>query len=176
MSLLRTRKGRVVLTLFIAAVSVLIYLPIIAAEENAQTLEAVPPEFQLQDLNGTPIALSQFKTKKPVLLYFWATWCPYCMSVRPTVIELRKATPASDIEILGINVGGADSMAKVKRFEENNPAPYTILYDADSKVTHSYRVPGIPFFVLIDKAGTIKYRGNQLPSSMMKRLEVESRQ
>jgi thiol-disulfide isomerase/thioredoxin len=176
MNLSRTRKRRVALTLSIAAVLVLIYLPFIAAEESLQTSDSAPPDFQLQDLNGTPVTLSQFKGQKPVLLYFWATWCPYCMAARPTVIELRKATPASDMEVLGINVGGADSLAKVKRYEERNPAPYPVLYDADGKVAHSYQIRGIPFFILIDKAGKIEYRGSTLPSNMMKSMEKESRQ
>ena len=93
------------------------------------------------------------------------------MAVRPAVIELRKATAQDDIEILAINVGSGDSLAKVKRFEEADPAPYTVLYDPDSKVTHSYRVEGIPHFVLLDKTGAIKYEGNQLPRDPMDLLK-----
>ncbi len=64
-----------------------------------------------------------------------------------------------------------DSLAKVKRFEEADPAPYTVLYDPDSKVTRSYRVEGIPHFVLMDKSGAVKYSGNQLPSDPMRLLK-----
>jgi peroxiredoxin len=170
-SLLRARKWKVAIALSIISVLMFTDLPCIAAEESVQTSESVPSDFQLPDLDGTLITLSQFKGQKPVLLYFWATWCRYCASVRPAVIELRNATPASDIEVLGINVGGADSLARIKHFEKNNPTPYTILYDTDSKVTHSYQIHGIPYFMLIDKAGEIKYRGNRLPRNVMKLLE-----
>ncbi|MFZ0927215.1 MAG: redoxin domain-containing protein [Syntrophobacteraceae bacterium] len=139
-------------------------LPALAAEDTQAAVTT--PDFELQDLKGTNVTLSQFKGQKPVLLYFWATWCPHCMEVRPEVIKLRKSTGQDDIEILGINVGSGDSLAKVKRFEESNPAPYVVLYDSDSKVTRSFRVEGIPHFVLLDKTGAIKYKGNRLPSDL----------
>ena len=156
---------------FILLITMLIRLPALAADDNQALAAVSAPDFQLQDLNGTNVTLSQFKGQKPVLLYFWATWCPHCLEVRPEVIKLRKSTGQDDIEILGINVGSGDSLAKVKRFEEADPAPYTVLYDPDSKVTHSYRVEGIPHFVLLDKTGAIKYEGNRLPSDPMKLLK-----
>ncbi len=157
---------------FILLITVLIRLPAGATEQKEPARAVATHDFELQDLNGTNVTLSQFKGQKPVLLYFWATWCHFCMAVRPAVIELRKATARDDIEILAINVGGSgDSLAKVKRFEEANPAPYTVLYDPDSRVTRSYRVEGIPHFILFDKTGAIKYEGNQLPSNPMSLLK-----
>ena len=150
----------------ILLITILIGLPAVAAETN-QTA----PDFKLQDLKGTSVTLSQFKGEKPVLLYFWATWCEVCKSVRPSIIEMQKTTGQDAIEILAIDVGVRDSLAKVKRFEEANPAPYIVLYDLDSKVTHSYGVQGIPHFVLLDKTGAIKYEGNRLPSDPMKLLK-----
>jgi peroxiredoxin len=155
---------------FILLITMLIRFPAVAAEESQTKPTVAAPDFQLQDLKGTNITLSQFRGQKPVLLYFWATWCHFCLVVRPSVIEMRKATAEADIEILAINVGSGDSLAKVKRFEEADPAPYIVLYDPDSKVTRSYQVEGIPHFVLLDKTGAIKYQGNQLPSDPMSLL------
>ncbi len=152
---------------FILLITILIRLPAVAAQENKTAPAVAAPDFALQDLQGTNVTLSQFKGDKPVLLYFWATWCHVCKTVRPSVIELRKATAQDAIEILAINVGSGDSLAKVKRFEAADPAPYIVLYDPDSKVTRSYRVEGIPHFVLLDKTGAIKYEGNQLPRDPM---------
>jgi cytochrome c biogenesis protein CcmG, thiol:disulfide interchange protein DsbE len=131
------------------------------AQDNAA------PDFELQDLNGTSVPLHSFKGQKPVLLYFWASWCPYCMAVRPAVINLRNGVDGKDLEILAINVGGGDSLAKVKKFQEVHPAPYTTVYDGDGKAVRAYRVQGIPHFVLIDKNGSVKYRGSELPPDPM---------
>jgi peroxiredoxin len=153
------------------AITILIGISTVANSESKTGTAA--PDFSLKDLNGTTVTLGQFKGQKPVLLYFWATWCHYCQAARPAVIDLRKATPQADIEIIAIDVGAGDSLAKLKRFEESDPAPYTVLYDTDSKVTRSYSIEGIPHFILVDKTGTIKYTGNQLPSDPVKLLSSE---
>lgn len=155
-------------------IGVLTCLPASAGDED-KTAKAAAPDFVLQDLNGSSVSLSQFKGHKPVLIYFWATWCHYCLASRPGVINLRKSVPEADIEILAIDVGSGDSLTKLKRFEESDPAPYTVLYDTDSKVTRSYHVEGIPHFVLLDKTGAVKYTGNQLPSDPMKLLNSEGK-
>ncbi len=171
MSCLETGKKFAVLFLSsILLITVLICLSASAEENNAAT-ELTAPDFELQNLQGSNVSLSQFKGQKPVLLYFWATWCPHCMAVRPEVIKMQKADPDDNIEIIAINVGSGDSLAKVQHFEEANPAPYTVLYDTDSKVTRSYKVQGVPHFVLLDKTGAVKYSGSELPSDPMTLLK-----
>jgi thiol-disulfide isomerase/thioredoxin len=164
MSFLKTCKRFA--SLFVSSVlfiTVLICLPANAAEESKAAIE-------LQNLKGSNVSLSQFQGQKPVLLYFWATWCHYCQAARPAVIKIQKDNPDA-IEILAINVGSGDSLAKVQRYAEANPAPFTVLYDPDSKVTRSYKVEGIPHFILLDKSGAVKYSGNRLPSDPMSLLK-----
>jgi peroxiredoxin len=165
------KKFTVVLFSFVLFLTVPVCRQAGAIDESKASTSFAAPDFDLQDLKGSHVTLGQFKGQKPVLLYFWATWCPHCVAVRPEVVQLRKATPDTDIEIIAINVGSGDSLARVKRFEEKDPAPYTVLYDPDSKVTRSYRVEGIPHFVLLDKAGSVKYQGNELPSNPMSLLK-----
>ena len=164
MSFLKTCKKFA--SLFVSSVlfiTVLICLPANAAKESKAAIE-------LQNLGGSNVSLSEFQGQKPVLLYFWATWCHYCQATRPAVIKMQKDNPDA-IEVLAINVGSGDSLAKVQRYDEANPAPFTVLYDPDSKVTRSYKVEGIPHFVLLDKTGAVKYSGNRLPSDPMSLLK-----
>jgi thiol-disulfide isomerase/thioredoxin len=172
----RTQKIFVIFTLFTILFStVFIMAPSITMAQNSQPALAHDndaPDFETQDLNGTTITLHSFKGQKPVLLYFWASWCPYCMAVRPAVINLRNEIDPKDLEIIAVNAGGGDSLAKVKRFQEVHPAPYTVVYDGDSKVVQrAYSVTGIPHFVLIDKNGSVKYRGSGLPPDPMALLK-----
>ncbi len=130
------------------------------------------PDFQLADLDGAAVTLSKFKGDRPVLLYFWATWCPYCLQVKPTVFNLRSEVARKDLEIIGIDVGGGDTLERLKRYQEAHPAPYPVVFDADGKVARSYQVQGIPLFVVVDKEGTILYKGNEFPKNIKQILNL----
>ena len=137
---------------------------------NKET-KAPAPDFELKDLDDATVKLSQFKGQKPVLVYFWATWCPYCVSMKPDIVELREKVSKDKLEILGVNVGGGDTLARLKKYQEGRPVPWPILYDRDGKATKAYRVQGIPLFVLVDKEGNVVYRGNGLPEDISKHLQ-----
>jgi thiol-disulfide isomerase/thioredoxin len=128
-------------------------------------------DFELPNLNGTTVRLSKFKGQRPVLIYFWATWCQYCSSVRPAVIKLREKTGPSEMEILAIDVGGSDSLERVKRYQEGHPVSWPVLYDGEGKVARVYRVQGIPLFILVNKEGNIVYRDTEPPSDVRKYLQ-----
>jgi peroxiredoxin len=129
------------------------------------------PEFELRDLNGSTVRLSQYKGERPVLLYFWATWCPYCIAAKPKIAKLREEIGQSEMEILAINVGGGDSLEKVKRYQEAHPVSWPMLFDGEGVATKAYQIQGIPLFVLVDKEGTVAYRGNTLPEDLKKLLK-----
>lgn len=131
----------------------------------------VAPDFELRDLGGSAIRLSQYKGERSVLLYFWATWCPYCIAVKPELAKLRESINPGEMEILGINVGGGDSLDKLKRYQEGHPVTWPVLYDGEGTAVRAYQIQGIPLFVLVDKEGNIAYRGNALPEDLKKLLK-----
>lgn len=131
-------------------------------------------DFELKDTNGSGHRLSSYKGNRPVLLYFWATWCPACLAVKPQVAGMRKDVPESELEILGINVGGVDTPERMKKYMAGHPAPYPNLYDEGGEVTKTYRVQGIPLFILVDRDGKVAYRSNTMPPDI-KQLIRQSR-
>ncbi|NLI81168.1 MAG: TlpA family protein disulfide reductase [Deltaproteobacteria bacterium] len=128
-------------------------------------------DFELQDLNGNDVRLSKFRGESHVLLYFWATWCPYCLAVKPELKKIRERIASKDLEILAINVGGGDSLERLKKYQEGHPVPWSVLYDGNGGVTRAYQVQGIPLFILVDKEGKITFRDNMLPSDITKYMK-----
>jgi peroxiredoxin len=132
---------------------------------------APAPDFELKDLKGAPFRLSTFKGQKPVLIYFWATWCPYCIQAKPMIVRVQQKMGEKEMQIFGINVGEGDTLDKLRRYQEGHPVNWPILYDDGGQVSRAYRVQGIPLFVLVDKDGSIVYRGNDVPENPSKYLK-----
>jgi len=140
------------------------------ASAFAAGAKTAAPDFELTDLGGSPIKLSKYKGQRPVLIYFWATWCSYCVQAKSQIAKLREKIPQSDMEILAINVGGRDSLESLKVYQEGHPVSWPVLYDGSGQVSSSYQVLGIPMYVIVDKEGNIVYKGNPIPSDPMKYL------
>jgi peroxiredoxin len=143
-------------------------LPGVMKAEAAPKIPA--KDFQLKDLNGSLVRLSDYRGKQAVLLYFWASWCPSCMEMKPQVAKLRSDVSRDKMEILGVNVGSRDTLERLLQIEKGHPTPYPVLYDDDSKVSRAYQIQGIPVFILIDKEGSVVYRNYQLPKDIQKYL------
>ena len=112
------------------------------------------PLFSLKLLDDGEFRLADMKGK-PVVLNFWASWCPPCRMSIPKVKQLQEKFKDSKVVILGINVeNDAGIAANFARKERIN---YAIL-TGNEKVERAYRVSGIPAFLVIDTEGRIVKR------------------
>lgn len=112
------------------------------------------PDFELPDVNGKKVRLSDFKGKV-IILDFWATWCPPCRAEIPGFIELYNKYKDKGVVIIGISLdegGVKDVLPFMKEFGIN----YHILI-GNYKVTQDYGgIRGIPTTFVIDKKGNIR--------------------
>lgn len=166
-------------------ITILLVLPLAGcgnAEENPQSAPSTAsaigimtgqraPDFTLNDLSGKSLTLSALRDKKPVLLIFWATWCPACRQTIPYFSELHTQYGPRGLEVISINIATNDPLPRVQSFQEVNKLPYRILYDEQNEVSRLYGVFGIPTSLLIDRDGIIVYRGNVLPANISQILE-----
>lgn len=68
---------------------------------NTYANEAAKP-WQLTTQSGETISLGQYKNK-PVIVHFWATWCPYCKKIQPTLDALQKKYQAQGVVLIAIS-------------------------------------------------------------------------
>jgi len=120
-------------------------------DETAPKLGYLAPEFDLQDLNGTERALSDYRGK-PVLLNFWATWCPSCRSEMPALDDCADAHP--EVPVLGVNWG--QKLQSVPDFLEELDVGFTNLSDARGTAFVSYQLTGVPSTFFLDAQGYIR--------------------
>jgi thiol-disulfide isomerase/thioredoxin len=111
------------------------------------------PAFSLNSLDGKPIALSDFRGK-PVLLIFWATWCTSCKEELP-VLEKFSIGKRDQLVILLIVIDGERKRAAQKIVNENK-ITLPVLLLLKEKVMDQYMVRGwVPQTFLIDPEGML---------------------
>lgn len=126
--------------------------------------------FSLYDLEGNKISLSDF-SGKPLILFFWTTWCPFCREEFPVLTDNYNDLKKEGIEVLAIDIG--ESKERVKKFTVNLnlDMPFPILLDSASTVAYAYDLLGVPTFILIDSQGKIKFQGNDFPGNYKQLLK-----
>jgi peroxiredoxin len=125
---------------------------------RGQGLPALAPNFELTDLTGKMVSLSDYKGKV-LFLNFWATWCPPCRAEIPDFVEAYQENKAKGLEIIGISLDINDRDAVVS-FVEKYKINYPIVLESRSttqQLIDDYR-PGqfIPTTIVIDKQGRIR--------------------
>lgn len=127
-----------------------------------------PVDFTLQGLDGRPVSLGQFRGKKPVLLAFWATWCPECKAASPVINALFGGPDGEKMQILAIDY--RETQERVAAAVKSRGVRYTVLLDEQGQVARAFGVVGIPTYVIIGRDGTILYREHVLPRDFSRYL------
>jgi peroxiredoxin len=157
-----------------ALLLVLLALPL--APHAALALDAGDraPDFAAPSLTGDgTVELSRYRGKV-VYLDFWASWCAPCLTAIPEIEEMRGEFPASDFQIIAVNLD--QTKKKALRFLEKNPVGYPSASDPKGRLPGQYGVETMPTSYLIDREGVIRYvhRGFQRGDSAKLREEIRA--
>ena len=128
------------------------------------------PDFTLPKANSSEqVTLSEINKESPVLLAFWATWCPSCMEEMPALNRLQETKTAAGLRILAVNI--EEPRADVEEFIKKNNLKYPVLLDTGGKTANAYGLVGIPVVIYLEKGGEVLYYGYQLPENIDTLLE-----
>lgn len=113
------------------------------------------PNFELQTTSGEWVKLSDFQGT-PVIINFWATWCPPCVEEMP---DLERFYQNEDVVVLGVNVTSREtSMQEIIDFQERLQLTFPILLDNANEVSELYHILPIPTTYFIDENGIIRHQ------------------
>lgn len=113
------------------------------------------PDFRLENPDGQSVSLSDFRGK-PVLLNFWATWCPPCRNEMSYLQEVYEEWSGKGLVVLAINLG--EDPTEVKRFLQAQGLSLPVLIDVPGDSAHQYNIFSIPTSFFIDSDGIIQQK------------------
>lgn len=123
--------------------------------DYAAKVNHLAPDFQLDDYStGQPVKLSDFKGK-PVLVNFWATWCPSCKVELPEIAQVYHQYKSQGLTVLGINM--REDSQTIKNYLAGTDYNWTMLMDSNGQLVNNYGVVGYPTTFFIDRKGFIRY-------------------
>ena len=108
--------------------------------------------FDLPRLDGGRVTLAGL-AGRPVVVNFWASWCPPCREEAPLLVQLARQAQG-DLAVVGVLYQDAPDNAR--KFVDEFGVPYPTLLDPDGRTAIDYGLTGIPETFFVDRAGVIR--------------------
>lgn len=115
------------------------------------------PAYAAPMLAGDTVSLADLRGDA-VVLNVWATWCPPCREEMPGLQALQEQFADQGLRVVAVSIDSRSAAGEVRDFVESNGITFTILHDADERVTRTFRAVGVPETYLIDREGRLVRR------------------
>ena len=134
----------------------------VAAETHGQE-SGIPvgsraPSAIVQTLDGKPVDIGSWVGKHPMVIEFWATWCPSCKQLEPVFLALQQKY-GTRVKFMGVAVSVSQSPARVKAYTDKYKYRHETFFDTDGKATEAYDVPATSYVVVVNRKGDVVYTG-----------------
>ncbi len=150
-------------SILLSLATALTLTPCLAAAQTDQepagiSVGAKAPGAAVETLNGKAVNLSRFIGRKPVVMEFWATWCPLCRKLEPKMQALRKEYGAR-VNFVSVGVPQNQTPERQQAHATKEAIGGEFVFDRNSTAIAAYKVPHTSYVVIVDAAGTVVYTG-----------------
>ena len=122
---------------------------------NGEETKIKAPDFTVLDKNGNEVKLSD-QFGKPIVLNFWASWCPPCKAEMPEFNKVYKNT-GGDITFVMVDLmdGQRETKEKGAQFVKEQGFSFPVYFDTKQDAAGKYGIESIPTTIFLDKDGYI---------------------
>ncbi len=123
-------------------------------EKEKEPLKAF--DFAVMDYDGNEVKLSDY-IGTPIVLNFWASWCPPCKGEMPHFNKVSEEYPNDELLFLMVDMvdGASETTEKGKKYVEDNGYTFAVFFDEKQDAAATYGIRSIPSTFFIDKEGYI---------------------
>jgi len=144
-----TRKKWLRFTLEIAIIIAIVFA--IRVWQQRNLVEGIAPQFQRVLLDGKAVSLEDFNGK-PVLIHFWAEWCPFCKLEEGSISRIQKDWP-----VLTVAYQSGSKTDVINHMKERNISNWPTIVDQDGHLAELFGVKGVPTSIILDGKGNIRF-------------------
>jgi peroxiredoxin len=120
----------------------------------APTSAAVAPPLELTLVDGTSVDAATLWKDRPVVLYFFSSWCTTCAEQQKQVNALAESY--RDV-VAFVGIAGEDEQADVNAYVDEHAIPFPVARDASGDLWKRYAVKEPPLVAIIGKGGNLLY-------------------
>jgi thiol-disulfide isomerase/thioredoxin len=128
------------------------------AQEAGIKLGAEAPAAMVETLDGKQVDLTSFYAGKPVVIEFWATWCPLCKKLEPS-LQAARAKYAGKVAFVGVGVSANQTAEKQHEYITKQELTGDYVFDRDNAATKAFSAPHTSYIVVIDRNKKVVYTG-----------------
>jgi thiol-disulfide isomerase/thioredoxin len=114
------------------------------------------PAWEGKGADGKSVRFDPAQRTRPAVILFWATWCPYCEALMPSLQKIYADAGKANLDVYAIDI--KDDGDPVKTLKERKQT-FTLILDGDA-IADQYHVKGTPGLFLIDAHGDIVYHAD----------------
>lgn len=142
----------------LAASSAIGAAALLAQDDVGIPIGSTPPAVEIEALDGSLVNLAEYVGKRPVLVEFWATWCPQCERLFPRMIAAHRQY-GSQVDFVVVAVAVNQSQRSIQRHLERHPMPFRVLWDTQGRAVRAFQAPTTSYVVMLDAQGKVTYTG-----------------
>lgn len=117
------------------------------------------PDFTIKTIDSRTVSLQQLTSEKPTLLYFWATWCPYC---KRDLAAASKVYPQykDKVNFLAIDLDPRETVQQISQYKKEGKHDFIEFAPGNTKVLQDYSITSTTTKFAIDRNRLILWRGS----------------